>query len=359
MTSIAARIGAYQMNADTIMKANAFVQAARAILCSHTRAEARDFLRLVHAHDRAAELLERSAVQPGSTTDSTWAAPLAVSQLSDAFAETLRNASAFDAVLAAGGFMRVPPIATVAITTLAPPAYLVGEQAPKPASLMNFSSASVSMAKVASYVVLSDELLRSAGPGPINLLSRELKGAIGQSTDAYLIAQLTAGLTAIPSTAGSAALAIRADLRDLLDAVSFGANAALYYITTPQIAKRLSVVGDSAGGRMFPGLSPTGGVLDNVPLLVSDAAVAGSLLLFDATQVAVAAGPIELDRSTTASISAETAPDSPPISGSSYINLFQQNLAALRAERFLGISRLRSTAAAILSGVSGIGNSPS
>jgi hypothetical protein len=92
---------------------------------------------------------------------------------------------------------------------------------------------------------------------------------------------------------------------------------------------------------------------------VSDAAAAGVLLLFDASQVAVSSGTIELDRSNAATLQLDTAPDSPPLTSSPYVSLWQQNMSALRAERFFGVSRLRTTAAASISSFTGIGNSPS
>jgi hypothetical protein len=93
-------------------------------------------------------------------------------------------------------------------------------------------------------------------------------------------------------------------------------------------------------------------------LLVSDAAAAGTLTLFDAAQCAVSAGLIELDRSDQAMLNLDSAP-SAPSAGTPYIFLFGQNLSALRAERYLGVSRLRSTAAASVSGITGVGSSPS
>jgi hypothetical protein len=222
---------------------------------------------------------------------------------------------------------------------------------------LGFTSANVVMSKVQVFVVLSAELMKASGPGPIQMIGRELRGGLSQVTDAYLIQQLLTGLTAIPSS-GSNSVAINNDLRDLLDAIVIGANAKLYFIMPAQIAKRLAVVGDSAGSRMFPGMSPTGGTIAGIPALVSDAATAGTIVLFDASQVAVSAGLIELDRSDVAMLNLDSAPDSPPVASTSYVNLYTQNMSALRAERFLGAQRLRTTAAASVSGFTGVGSSP-
>jgi hypothetical protein len=92
--------------------------------------------------------------------------------------------------------------------------------------------------------------------------------------------------------------------------------------------------------------------------LVSDAATAGTLTLFDATQVAVAAGDIVLDRSDAATLQLDTVPDSPPATTTPYVSLWGQNMSALRAERFLSAQRLRTTAVAQISSVTGVGDSP-
>src|SRR4051812_7435823 len=99
--SIAQRIGEFSRSADQIARSGEFLQVARALLAARGTAEARAFLQTIRATDRAREAFEqRAPVLAGTTADSTWAAPLSQYQLaSDAFAETLRNASAFDRVL--------------------------------------------------------------------------------------------------------------------------------------------------------------------------------------------------------------------------------------------------------------------
>ena len=164
--------------------------------------EARFYLQKFGATDRAREAFEQRAAVPAAVTyDSTWAGPLVPFQgAADAFAETLRNLSAFDTVLGDGAFLRVPPQTTVAITTAGAAATVVGEAAPKPASVLTFVSANVTMSKVPVFVVVSAELMKAGGPGPLAMLGRELRGALAQGTDAYFLAQLLTGLTAIPST---------------------------------------------------------------------------------------------------------------------------------------------------------------
>jgi hypothetical protein len=58
-------------------------------------------------------------------------------------------------------------------------ATIVGEFAPKPASVMAFTSANVVVVKVVVFVVLSAELMRASGAGPIAMLGRELRNFTG------------------------------------------------------------------------------------------------------------------------------------------------------------------------------------
>jgi HK97 family phage major capsid protein len=291
-------------------------------------------------------------------TDSTWAAPLAPYQLlSDAFGETIRN-SVFDRVLADAAFLRVPAMVQVAVTSAGMSATVVGEANTKPATQLSLTSVQLTMSKVSAFVVVSSELMRGASAGALALLGRELRNAVASVTDTYFFQQLMTGLVAIPS-AGASSLAVRNDIRALMDATSFGSDARLYFIAPPTIVKRLGVLGDSAGGKAFQGLTPVGGQLDGVPLLTSDVAPAGTLTLADMSQCAVAAGPIVLDRSDVAALQLDTVGDSPPAATTVYQSLWPQNLSALRAERFLSVQRMRTTAVAQISGATGLGNSPS
>jgi hypothetical protein len=352
------QIAALAVDRETNIRAAEFLQVCRALVVSRSEREAQAFLARVPASDRAREAFtQRASVNPGTVSDSTWGGALSTySQLSEGFASTVN--SAFDKILNDGSFLRVPPMTRVAVASAGMVAFTVGEGAPKGATQGTLTAVELTMAKVTAFLTVATELLRAGGAGALNLLGEELRRAVAKYTDQYFIAQLVTGLTAIP-TAGSSALAIRNDIRFLLDAVSFDSDARLYFIAPPQIAKRLSSVGDAQGGRMFPQLTPTNGFLDGVPLVTSDQATAGTLTLVDARQVAVSAAEIVLDRSDAATLVMDSAPSSPPVAGDNYFSTWQANASALRAERFLSVQRMRTTAVAQVSGVTGVGNSPS
>jgi hypothetical protein len=109
----------------------------------------------------------------------------------------------------------------------------------------------------------------------------------------------------------------------------------------------------------FPGMSPTGGVISNAPVIASDAVTSGQVVAFDAAQVATGDSEVELTVVTQGDALLDTAPPSPPIATAVPTSLWQHDLIALRMLRRFGCERLRTTAAAVISGANyQTGNSP-
>jgi hypothetical protein len=117
------------------------------------------------------------------------------------------------------------------------------------------------------------------------------------------------------------------------------------------VAKKLATRASTAGEVAFPGLSPMGGTLFNVPVIASDGAPSGNLILLDASQVVAASDIVTLDASSQTSVQMDSAPDSPPTASTILVSLWQNNLAALRCERWFGCQRMRTTACAVITGV--------
>jgi hypothetical protein len=116
---------------------------------------------------------------------------------------------------------------------------------------------------------------------------------------------------------------------------------------------------DSAGSGGFPQATVQGGSIGGIPLLVCDEVTSGEMILLDAGAVAAGtSGALVLEQSNEATIQLDTAPDSPQSATTNVISLWQNNLSAIRAERYLGAKLIRSDAIAKLSGVSYTGNSP-
>jgi hypothetical protein len=93
----------------------------------------------------------------------------------------------------------------------------------------------------------------------------------------------------------------------------------------------------------------TGGNVAGITWLVSDSAsTSDACYYFDATQVAAATEPMVLTPADQASVMLD---DNPTSGAHTLVSLWQTNRVALRVERTLGIEVLRTTAAAVISGV--------
>lgn len=354
--SLEAEVTRRVVQLEPLTRAQEFCQVGKFLLAGgNTVGAALRMAQIERASPRVLEALRKTAVAPATITDSTWAGPLAQpSLLEDGFLESLRNLSAFDRLLSQ--MFRMPPEKKIGVITAGAVGAAVGEGMVTPVARLSTAAPQMDPLKALCLVVLAQELMQMAGVGAIALLQRELAGAVAQVVDTAFVAALTTGLTPIPS-AGATALAVRADMRAAVDAISSGAASSLVWLTTSQIQNRLAVLGDSTGSSAFPELAS--GKLGIWPLVVSDGVPAGQLILADAHQVGAFSGPVELDPSNVADIDMSTVPDSPALPSTTKFGLWQMNYVALKCVRYFGCKRLTDTAVAVISNATAIGNSPS
>lgn len=288
----------------------------------------------------------RAAVAAGSTGG--WGANLAeVDTAVSAFIESLKSFGAFDLAVQ-GGMMRVPIRTRIALTTIGLTAGTVAEGSAKIISKLTLSSVSISETKVAAIVVASDELLRN-GALSAQLLGNEIRRAVAVQTDAAFLQKIASGIT--PSVAsGSNATAILNDMEAALEAMTFASNAKIYAVTTPTIAKAIRTKATTAGEFAFPG-ALSGDPLGLVTLVASDGATAGTMVLFDASQLAGDPGIVELDSSNQATLQLDTVPTSPPDATVPYVSLFQNDLSAIRCERIFAVERPATTSVAVIQSI--------
>ena len=84
----------------------------------------------------------------------------------------------------------------------------------------------------------------------------------------------------------------------------------------------------------------------------------GEIYLIDATQCAAASEPPRFDISRNATIQIDDTGDSPPLTSTNYASCWQLDLAAIKIERYIGVKLLRTDAAAKITSVGYVGNSP-
>ncbi len=283
----------------------------------------------------------KSAQTPSSLSSASAIAPYSV--MADGFFASLAAFSSFSKIYNIGDFSRVPLRTRIVVLTTAPVAEAVSELAAKSVSSAGFTGANFEPTKVAEFLVISNELAKTASPSALSKLGDELRRACGISVDARFLAILaaTAGITSAAST-GVTAAQVLADLTARLTALTIGADSRLWFITSPKLFKTLGLL-QGTGGYLV-----VNGAIGPIRLAPSDALTTTAFLI-DAKGIAAELDTVKLDSSDKTSLQL----DSDPTSGSyQLISLFQNNCTALRCEIKFGALALRSTSVTMLTGYS-------
>ena len=307
----------------------------------------------------------KTSIAAGTTTDSTWAAPLVYANtFGGDFIEFLRAQT----LVGRAAFRRVPFNVRIAGQNGGTTGYWVGQGNAKPVSKASFNATTVPFTKIAGIAVLTQELIRFSDPSAERLVRDDLGRAVTERADSDLFdpdvvavanvnpAGLLNGVAPVAGPTSTDPDDIRCALMRLWapwDSTHIGARPA--YFTTPAVARFLAFQRDALGNIAFPGITPTGGMLDGVPIFVSqyianNGGSGGSpMILVDQDEIFLADdGNVTLDYSTEASIEmsdAPTAASGVPTAGSvNMVSMFQTNSVALRAERFIWWGPRRSGA---------------
>jgi hypothetical protein len=338
-------------NIETSIRSKEFVALLRCYAAHHGDVAQAARTAKVIGLPRIAETLEtvnKTATDPG--TLSSWSAVAPYTTLADAWIETLRSVSVFDAMLA-GGMRRVPLRARFVRVTTAIASTAVSENSVKPISSLALGDALIDPVKAAAIVIISEELLRLSNPSANSVLDAELRGAVIAATDQKFLADLVAATTPTPS-AGSTLAQIVTDLGVLLGAVSTGAGSKLFYITSPTNMKKLSMKASTTGAPAIPLIGPNGGqLMPDVSAIASDQVGSGVALMVDATGIVGNSDALVPSMARQATLEFATTPDSPPTAATVFQNLWARNQVALRVERFFAFEIGRTSAVASLSSV--------
>jgi HK97 family phage major capsid protein len=321
------------------------------------------------------ELELKAAVAGGTTTDTTWAGPLVVAtNIASEFAEFLRPLTIIGRI---PGLTRVPFNISVPRATSGTTSSWVGEAAPKPLTTMTFDSITLRFAKIASIVVISEELARFSNPAAEAVISRDLtRGVIGFMDRSFVDpslaavtnvspASITNGVTPVTAT-GTTSTAARTDFATLLN-LFLSNNLSLadsVWVMTQQQASNLSLMLNALGQPLFPTMGATGGTLMGLPAIASEniPATGGSpadgypIILLKASEILLADdGGVNIDVSREAVVQLDTTPDSPPIGTTVYTSLWQTNQLGIKAELFVTWAKRRATAVQFIQNAKYIG----
>lgn len=280
--------------------------------------------------------LLRSKAQIGTTTDPDFAAALVDSALlQNQFIEFLRPQTFFGKI---EGFRKVPFNVKVAVQTSGGTVNWVGEAKVKPKTSPKFGQATLSKAKIAGIVALTDELIRDSSLDALTLVRDDLAKGIAQFTDTEFLnegkaetddspAGIINGIPAIPST-GTTPEAYATDLQAALVALSLasGGVTGSYWLMSETKFTELALLKTDLGIKVFDGMElGAESRLLNIRVVVSEN-VGDKIVLVKPSEILLAdSGSVDFAYSDSATLTGyEEA-----------VNLFEQNMVAVRAERHI------------------------
>jgi HK97 family phage major capsid protein/HK97 family phage prohead protease len=308
---------------------------------------------------------QKAAVAPGTTTDATWAGPLAVRTAINEFLELLRPRTLLGQV---SGFKQVPFNVSVPSQTAGGTYSWVGQGLAKPVTSAAYAAVTLDFAKAAGIIVISEELAKLSTPSAEGLVREELIAGMGAFLDVQLVdpavavganlnpASITNGAATIVAS-GVTGAAAKLDLASRV-AVFTAANIPLLgsvWLMSDSNAFGLGLSVNALGQPLFPGLSIAGGSILGIPVIVSNN-VGNRIILVHAPSILYAdEGGVQIDVSREATIQMDGAPDSPATATTVLVSLWQNNLVGLRAERMITWKRARAAAVTYISAAAYVG----
>ena len=291
----------------------------------------------------------RSAMSAGSVADAGWAGNLVGHALVAAgFIETLPAVSVLDRLLADNVLRRVPLRKRLAISTVVAAGHVVGEGAPTPVSSLAFNGQDLDPFKVQALVALTAELINGTTAAGNILLATELRNGVAAGTNAAFLARVATGASSVTGSVSPLA-----DLSAALETVNISATGKPYLVVDVHTANRLATKATTTGEQAFPSMTPNGGELAGVPVLVSDQVPAADsngrkAVLLDATAIAGDAEDPMLDASDQATLQLATDPAN---GAQNLVSLFQTDSAALLVTRWLGFDVTRASGVVVIEDV--------
>lgn len=251
----------------------------------------------------------------------------------------------------------------------------VGAGKGKPLSNAAFDTVTLDFTKLAALSVITDEVARLSTPSAEMLVRDDLAAAVIQTMDSDFIdpansgssnvkpASITNGQTSYVATGTTTQAGIATDIQTLFSGL-ITANidpSECAWIMSPTTALGLSLLQNSLGQQVFPGVTISGGTFQGLPVVVSQAA--GLVGASDGSHIVVLVhtpsilladdGTVTVDVSREAAIEMSDAPDNQSANGTgaSMVSMFQTNSLAIRAERWVNWVNSRSASVAYLTAV--------
>lgn len=300
----------------------------------------KDILERWNAPDNVVNACVQKAVI-GTTTDANFGKELVdYTNLTGEFIELVRKKTVVDKI--ANAMRQVPFNIKIPTQTASGSVGWVGEGKMKPVGNPQFGSMTLTYAKIAGIVLLSDELIRFSNPKADQLVRDDLVNTVAQFIDKEFFdpekaesaespASVLNGVVAVNST-GTSADKVDADLNTLISQMidaDLTLEGAVWAMSETR-AMQISGMRDALGRQYFEGLNLTGNrSLKGLPVHTSGH-LGDKIVLIVPSEIFLADdGGVDFSVSNEATIN--MGDDRSP----NLVNLFQNNLTAIRAERFI------------------------
>ena len=308
--------------------------------------------------DSNVELMVKAAVAPGNTLDPAWAQALVqINQLTGEFIELSRPATILGRI---PNLTKIPFNTQVPIQTGGGTYKWVGQAKAKPVGKLTFGTATLGMAKAAGIIVLTDELIKSSNPSAEDIVRRDMVAGIAQFLDQQFtdpaVAEVAQTSPASITNGAPTAASLDDPSKDLGTIVGYftGQNIPLKGITlimSSNNAYAMGVTRTATGVPLFPGIGVEGGNANGINIIASN--VVGDKVIGLAPEYILYAddGGVSIDVSREATLQMNDAPVNPADPATTvWTSMFQDNLTALRAERFINWKKAAPTAVYYLTG---------
>lgn len=233
----------------------------------------------------------------------------------------------------------------------------VGQNKPKPVTKADYATVTLTFAKAAGIIVLTEELVKLSTPSAEGLVREEMIAGMSQFLDVQFndpavaaVANVNpASITNGASTAAASGVTGAAAKTDLAASVAVFTAAGIplegsVWLMSDSNAFGIAQSMNALGQPMFPGMSASGGSIFGIPVIVSNN-VSTRVILVHAPSILFADdGGVSIDVSREASVQMDSAPTDTVDATTVYISLWQRNLVGLKAERFITWIRARTAA---------------
>jgi hypothetical protein len=285
----------------------------------------------------------KAAVDAGSASATTWAGQLAgYDGLSAGFIESMCGLSLYDSIAAAS--LRLPTRTRVASVTQGMVAAKTDELSEAPATALALAAGNMEPRRISGIAMFSNEIARAEGAEQFIL--SEIRRAIATGTDVDFLSVATDDAPEVPSS-GPTADALMDDLALATTELRLHAGSRLYLGVSPAVCAAWALLGSVAPA--FAGLSVTGGEIQGITVVPTDAIGNTTAVLVDAAAFVTASDDVVGVRvSRDAMIDMR---DAFANGDQKMVSAFQADMVAAIASRWYSFHQAREDAVAVLTGV--------